>query len=92
MKWVRFIYKGSSAEVSASSNLTVGKIYKVVNHNSDTKPHNNPTYTGSIWNESVDILNDKNELRNYYLIDTDGIWFEDATPEVREEKLKQLGI
>lgn len=43
MKWVRFIYKGSSAEVSASSNLTVGKIYKVVNHNSDTKPHNNPT-------------------------------------------------
>jgi hypothetical protein len=59
MKYAKCIYKG---EFSGSSDLTVGKIYEVVNHNSDTKPHNN---------ESIDIITDKNELRNYYLIDTD---------------------
>jgi len=91
MKYVKCIYEGRFLG-SPYSDLTLDKIYEVINHNSDTKPHNNPTYTGSIWNESIDIINDKNELRNYYLIDTDGRWFEDVTSEIRNNKLEQLGI
>jgi len=74
MKWVKCVYNGSGDFDS----LTVGKIYKVVNHNTDK--------------ESVDIINDKNELRNLYIIDGHGRWFEDVTAEVRNDKLNKIGI
>ena len=56
--------------------LTKGKIYEVINSADD-------------W---IRIINDDGIEGFYYLKDTDGIWFVDATPLIREQKLKQLGI
>ena len=43
------------------NSLTVGKIYKVVNYNP-------PKWDSILFEESVDIINDKNELINLYII------------------------
>jgi hypothetical protein len=40
----------------------------------------------------IRIMNDDGNENFYYLKDTDGIWFVDATALIREQKLKQLGI
>jgi hypothetical protein len=40
----------------------------------------------------IRIINDDGNKAFYYLKDTDGIWFVDATALIREQKLKQLGI
>jgi len=56
--------------------LTKGKIYEVIHFEAD-------------W---VRIINDDGNKAFYYLKDTDVIWFVDAAPLIREQKLKQLGI
>lgn len=56
--------------------LTVGKLYDVIH---ETK-------------EAISILNDNNEQVFYYVKDTDGTWFIDAKQEVRDKKLKDIGI
>lgn len=61
---------------SGTVSLTKGKIYEVI-------------YFQPEW---VRIANDDGNEGFYYLKDTDGIWFVDATPHIREQKLKQLGI
>ena len=83
MKWVKCLYNGSS-----DNGLTIGKIYKVINH-----------YPGSVWDERVeiikdrhviDIINDKGESVAMYMKDGDGVWFEDADAEVRDNKINQI--
>jgi hypothetical protein len=54
--------------------FTKGKIYEVINYAGD-------------W---IRIINDDGNEEFYYLKDTDGIWFVDATALIREQKLKQL--
>lgn len=61
---------------SASVPLTKGKIYEVI-------------YSHPEW---VRIIDDVGDNRTYYIRDTDGIWFVDATALIREQKLNQLGI
>lgn len=62
--------------------LTKGKIYDVINYDEGCSK--------SIgW---VRIVNDDGNQEFYYLKDTDGTWFVDATPLIREQKLKELGI
>ena len=56
--------------------LTKGKIYDVIN-------------SADGW---IRIVNDNGDEEFYYLKDTDGTWFVDATPLIREQKLKELGI
>jgi hypothetical protein len=62
--------------VHTTMTLTKGKIYEVI-------------YFAGDW---IRIIDDVGDNRTYYLKDTDGIWFVDALPLIREEKLKQLGI
>lgn len=61
---------------SESVPLTKGKIYDVI-------------YFQPEW---VRIIDDVGDNRAYYISDTDGTWFVDATADIREEKLKELGI
>jgi hypothetical protein len=61
---------------SASVPLTKDKIYDVI----------------IFAEEWIRIINDDGNEEFYYLKDTDGTWFVDATPFIREEKLNQLGI
>lgn len=75
MKWVKCVYNGGSGD----NELTIGKIYKVIIY-----------YPGSVWDERVDIEKDNRVLSNLYLLDTDGRWFEDATAEVRDNKINQI--
>jgi hypothetical protein len=42
--------------------------------------------------EWIRIINDNGDEEFYYLKDSDGTWFVDATADIREEKLNQLGI
>ena len=56
--------------------LTKGKIYEVIHFQTE-------------W---IRIINDHGNKEFYYLKDTDGIWFVDVTADIREEKLKELGI
>ena len=58
--------------------LTIGKIYEVIN--------------SSESNDFVIITDDYGLKSTYYIEDTDGTWFVDATPLIREQKLKELGI
>lgn len=76
MKWVKCVYSGGS-----HNDLTIGKIYKVINH-----------FPGDVSDERVEIINDNDVSFDFYVIDTDGIWFEDADAEVRHNKINQLGI
>lgn len=75
MKWVKCLYNGSSGD----NDLTVGKIYKVLNH-----------FPGSVWDERVEIIKDNRVVNDFYLLDTDGRWFEDADTEVRDNKINQI--
>jgi hypothetical protein len=61
---------------SGTVSLTKGKIYEVIHFETE-------------W---IRIANDDGNQEFYYLKDSDGIWFVDATPLIREQKLNQLGI
>ena len=60
--------------------LTLGKIYDVIEHH--------------VSKCTITIKNDNDKIVEFYydvgLLAFD--WFEDATPYIREEKLKELGI
>jgi hypothetical protein len=56
--------------------LTKGKIYEVIHFQTE-------------W---IRIINDHGNQEFYYIKDTDGTWFVDATADIREEKLKELGL
>jgi hypothetical protein len=65
---------------SGSGNeLTIGKIYKVINYSNVNK-----------LDETVEIIKDDGELRELLLVDPDGIWFEDADAEVRDNKINDI--
>jgi hypothetical protein len=60
-----------------SVRLTIGKIYKVLQ---------------MVSTDIVFIKDDTGYDASYILISGDKVWFEDATPYTREEKLNKLGI
>jgi hypothetical protein len=62
-------------------NLTYGKIYEVIKLSMSD-------WSGITY---VRIINDDG-ISSVYDISSPTKWFEDATAEAREEKLKQLGI
>ena len=77
MKAVKFVFCGIY-EVKPS--LTYGKIYDVLNYRINN-------------NSDRPIITIKNDLGNeleYFMISEIDVWFEDATPYIREEKLNQL--
>jgi len=76
MKWVKCLYSGSG---DWGNELTIGKIYKVINYSNVNK-----------LDETVEIIKDDGELRELLLVDPDGIWFEDADAEVRDNKINQI--
>lgn len=77
MKWVKCVYNDDNY----CNDLTVGKIYEVLSV---------PSFIGSIIGPVIDIINDKGESVAMYMQDDDGIWFEDADAEVRDNKINQI--
>ena len=82
MKAVKCVFSGLIEEGNMVSSLTYGKIYEVIDFQK-TK------YTSGY---SVLIVDDKGEQGLFFLEDTDGVWFVDAAPYIREDKLNQIGI
>jgi len=78
MKYVQCVHQSGSAP------LTKGKIYEVI--------HLQTTQETASKMDWVRIINDDGIEEFYYISDTDGTWFVDATAFVREQKLNQLGI
>lgn len=64
-------------EIGHGRRLTIGKIYEV-----------NELRNGNI----VVITDNLGDQGNYVMISNNKVWFEDATPYIREEKLNELGI
>lgn len=60
-----------------STRLTIGKIYEVLEMPSQ---------------DIVFIKDDIGDEVSYVMISDDKVWFEDATPYIREENLNKLGI
>lgn len=57
--------------------LTIGKIYEVI----------------ELINDNIVIITDNlGDQANYVMISDTKVWFEDATPHIREETLNKLGI
>ena len=81
IKAVQFVFTGKYGP-----SLTYGKIYDVLNCriNRFDKP----------IIPIITIKNDFDEDVEYFMIDRfdENVWFEDATPYIREYKLNQLGI
>lgn len=63
--------------------LTIGKIYDVI-HLEKSRILPRVLY-------SILIINDKDEQQLYY-IENKKVWFEDATPYIRDNQLNELGI
>lgn len=60
-----------------STRLTIGKIYEVLE---------------MVSNDQIFIKDDIGDEVNYLMISGDQVWFKDATPYIREDKLNELGI
>ena len=80
MKAVKFVFSG---RYEGKPSLTYGKIYDVLNYRFD-KP----------IRPIITIKNDFGEDVEYFMNDSfdENVWFEDATPYIRDEKLNKLGI
>jgi hypothetical protein len=63
-------------ELGHGRRLTIGKIYEVI----------------ELINNIVVITDNLGDQANYVMISDNKVWFEDATPYIREEKLNKLGI
>lgn len=63
-------------ELGHSKRLTIGKIYELI----------------SLIDNFICIKDDIGDKTNYVMISDDKVWFEDATPYIREDKLNELGI
>lgn len=59
-----------------STRLTIGKIYELI----------------SLIDNFICIKDDIGDKTNYVMISDDKVWFEDATAEIRDKKLNELGI
>ena len=60
-----------------SNRLTIGKIYEVI----------------ELINDNIVVITDNlGDQANYVMISDTKVWFEDATPYIREENLNKLGI
>ena len=76
MKWVKCINP-------LAAGLTYNKIYKVRNYHD--------------WNglKYIELIDDDGRITTYDMFPSHPnakIWFEDATADIREEKLKEIGI
>ena len=74
MKWVKCVYNGDSY----SNELTIGKIYEVLIF---SIPKTVPR---------IEIIKDNGESDTLYMKDSGGVWFEDITAEVRNNKINQI--
>ena len=64
-------------ELGLGRRLTIGKIYEVI----------------ELINDNIVVITDNlGDQANYVMISDTKVWFEDATPYIREEKLNKLGI
>ena len=69
---------------NSCEDLTIGKIYDVI--------HLEKSRILPRMLHSILIINDKDEQQLYYIEDNKRVWFEDATPYIRDNKLNELGI
>ena len=82
MKKVICLHNGLSASNPDGNRLTIGKIYNVIRTIGNKK---SPV--------GIEIEDNLGTPGTYVLEDTYGRkWFEDATPYIRDQKLKELGI
>ena len=81
MKAVKFVFSG---RYEGKPSLTYGKIYDVLNFRINDMP----------IRPIITIKNDFSEDVEYFMNDSfdENVWFEDATPYIRDEKLNKLGI
>ena len=79
MKFVICLRVGSFTEL-----LTLNKIYGVIDLEQSVFLH--------MRNPVIVIKGDNGEVKLFFTKDDDGIWFEDATSYIRENKLNELGI
>ena len=64
-------------ELGHGTRLTIGKIYEV----------------NELINDNIVVITDNiGDQANYVMISDNKVWFEDATPYIREDKLNELGI
>ena len=64
-------------ELGHGIRLTIGKIYEV----------------NELINDNIVVITDNlGDQANYVMISDNKVWFEDAKPYIREEKLNKLGI
>ncbi len=64
-------------ELGHGRRLTIGKIYEVI----------------ELINDNIVVITDNlGDQANYVMISDTKVWFEDATPYIREENLNKLGI
>jgi hypothetical protein len=64
-------------ELGHGRRLTIGKIYEVI----------------ELINDNIVVITDNlGDQNNYVMISDTKVWFEDATPYIREENLNKLGI
>lgn len=64
-------------ELGHGRRLTIGKIYEVI----------------ELINDNIVVITDNlGDQANYVMISDYKVWFEDATPYIREETLNKLGI
>ena len=75
MKWVKCIYNDGDNHFTSTHYLTIGKIYEVLIH-SGVDTHL----------ENIKVIRDNGEEHMFFIMD----WFEDATKEVRDMKIKQI--
>lgn len=80
MKKVICVYDGITDEDEVSIRLKIGKIYDVLKMES------------SISGTFITIKDNIGDEVTYLMHNGNKTWFEDATPYLREDKLKQLGI
>jgi hypothetical protein len=79
MKSVICVYDGMDGK--HSNRLTIGKIYEVLEFKIDP-----------LERHFIIITDNVGDRTNYFMISDDKVWFEDATPYIREETLNKLGI
>lgn len=64
-------------ELGHGRRLTIGKIYEVI----------------ELINDNIVVITDNlGDQVNYVMISDTKVWFEDATPYIREETLNKLGV
>lgn len=88
MKSVICVYNG--VELGHGERLTVGKIYDVISVGD--LPRGNPFLKNRSAGNFICIKDNKGDVSSYVMISDDKVWFEDATPYIREDKLNELGI